>query len=501
MSRRTAGTRSVQVQVVVSATAAAIVAILGAGPAGAVTTVKPNGGAEARLAAISCTSALNCTGAGFMSTPGNEKPPGQNLAFVVRERNGVWGKAERIPGLAALQGSQAGRAGATVSVLSCSSAGNCSAGGAYTDHAGKNQAFVVSEKNGLWGNAQEVPGLAALNVGGDATIEQMSCTLAGGCLAAGTYEGGSPAGQQVFVVQEISGVWGTAQDVPGLDALNTGGVAQVRTMYCVHPGNCTVGGDYNDSAGTQPFVAYQNYGEWYSAQTFPDVAAANTGLSASINALSCERRGICTGVGTYQTSDGDAHAFSATEQSYLWNAYQPIPGVAALPKGGAASSSIGLLSCPSAGNCTAGGKYVDASGNTQSYLVTQTNGVWGNAEALPGLAALGPIHSPVLASLSCRAAGNCTATGSYSASSGTSAGRIFVLSEQNGTWGKAQPLPGALALSKGGKLAPQALSCGAPGDCSLGGTYTTQSGRLAPFLATQKNGIWGNAHRVPGTRP
>ena len=49
--------------------------------------------------------------------------------------------------------------------MSCASAGNCSAGGYYTDGAGHEQAFVVSEVNGTWGTAIEVPGTAALNAG------------------------------------------------------------------------------------------------------------------------------------------------------------------------------------------------------------------------------------------------------------------------------------------------------------------------------------------------
>jgi hypothetical protein len=498
MLRHSAGMWSVRVQVIVSAAAAAVIAVLGTGPVRAAAAVKPDGGVTARLAAISCTSAGSCAAAGFMSTPAQAKPPGQNMVFLVSERNGVWGKAEQVPGLPALQG---GSAGAVVSALSCSSAGNCSAGGTYTDQAGQGQAFVVTETNGVWADAEEVPGLAALNTGGNATITQMSCTLAGGCLVAGTYETDSPAGRQAFVVQEIGGVWGTAEDILGLDALNTGGAAQVRTLYCVHTGNCTVGGDYNDSSGAQPFVAYQNYGEWYSAQTFPDIAAANTGLSASIDALSCQRRGICTGVGTYRTPDGHAHAFSVSEQNYIWNAFQPIPGMTALPQGGAATSTVGYLSCPTPGNCTAGGKYTDPAGNTHSYLVTQTNGTWGNAQALPGLAVLKPIHSPVLTGLSCRSPGNCTAIGSYSTTLKTAAGQIFVLSETNGKWGKALRLPRSATLSKSGKLNPQALSCGAPGSCTAGGTYTTPSGHLAPFLATQKNGIWANAQRTPGTGP
>ena len=55
--------------------------------------------------------------------------------------------------------------------MSCASAGNCSAGGYYTDSSGHLQAFVVSEVNGTWGTPMEVPGTAALNQGGYAASQ------------------------------------------------------------------------------------------------------------------------------------------------------------------------------------------------------------------------------------------------------------------------------------------------------------------------------------------
>jgi hypothetical protein len=72
---------------------------------------------------------------------------------VASERNGRWGKAIKLPGSAALN------AGGNAQVLSvsCPSAGNCVAGGYYTDHAYRNQAFVATERNGRWGNAFTVP--------------------------------------------------------------------------------------------------------------------------------------------------------------------------------------------------------------------------------------------------------------------------------------------------------------------------------------------------------
>ena len=85
--------------------------------------------------------------------------------------------------------------------MSCASAGNCSAGGHYTDGSGHQQAFVVGETNGTWGTAKEVPGTAALNQGGNAVVDQVSCASAGHCSAAGTYRTSSGF-DEAFVVNE-----------------------------------------------------------------------------------------------------------------------------------------------------------------------------------------------------------------------------------------------------------------------------------------------------------
>ena len=51
--------------------------------------------------------------------------------------------------------------------VSCATAGNCAAGGSYTDGSdyptGHPHAFVVDETNGSWGNAIEVPGIGGLD--------------------------------------------------------------------------------------------------------------------------------------------------------------------------------------------------------------------------------------------------------------------------------------------------------------------------------------------------
>ena len=131
---------------------------------------------------------------------------------------GTWGTAREVPGTAALNNT--GGDAATNSV-SCASSGNCSAGGSYTSRHGHRQAFVVNEVRGVWRTAQEVPGTAALNAGGLALIWSVSCAPAGNCTAGGSYRDRS-GHFQAFVVNEVGGVWRTAQEVPGTAALNSG---------------------------------------------------------------------------------------------------------------------------------------------------------------------------------------------------------------------------------------------------------------------------------------
>ena len=141
--------------------------------------------------------------------------------------------------------------------MSCPSAGNCAAGGFYSDGSGHNQAFVVSERNGRWGKAIQVPGSGGLNVGGDAESLSVSCASAGSCAAGGFYTDGSPA-SQAFVASERNGRWGGAIEVPGSGALNAGGDAGINSVSCPSAGNCAAGGLYADGSGhVQGFVVSQ----------------------------------------------------------------------------------------------------------------------------------------------------------------------------------------------------------------------------------------------------
>jgi hypothetical protein len=187
---------------------------------------------------VSCASAANCAAGGYFL---------DGQAFVVTERNGDWGKPAGGRGLGRLE---TGGEAAILSV-SCGSAGDCSAGGFYIGvHGGT--AFIVGEQHGAWGSAEPVPGLARLTKTGDDQINSVSCTSAGTCTAAGIYDEQSTLEQGLvyelaFVVTERHGTWGSAEPVPGLAALYTGGLAAISSLWCGSAGNCSAGGFYNFS--------------------------------------------------------------------------------------------------------------------------------------------------------------------------------------------------------------------------------------------------------------
>jgi D-alanine-D-alanine ligase-like ATP-grasp enzyme len=421
-----------------------------------------NQGGEAQLNSVSCASAGNCSAGGSYTNTAE-----QVQAFVLTEANGMWRRAEEVPGSAALnQGWNA-----EVSSVSCTSAGNCAAGGRYQDKSVRRHVFVVTQTNGTWGRAEEVPGSAALNRGGeiaDVGINSVSCASAGNCSAGGFYTDRSGR-LQAFVVNEANGTWGRAEEVPGSGALNTGGAAEVDSLSCGSAGNCSAGGKYstNRKAGhEQAFVVSQRNGHWGTAKQV--AAGLNTGAFARIFSVSCASAGNCSAGGSYTDGSVHHHAFVVDQTHGRWGTAEEVPGTAALNRGGFAQ--ISSVSCASAGNCSAGGFYFTKRPRDHALVVTETHGRWGTAQTLPGSVALNQGGNAEVISVSCASPGNCAVGGSYQGA--VRSEQMFVANETNGTWGTAEEVPGSAALNGGGLAAIFAVSCGAVADCSAGGFYT-----------------------------
>ena len=317
--------------------------------------------ARRRLAAVAAAAAAAALLATASPAAAQGRAPASSPGTARAVSGGAWGTAIEVPGTAALNTVGAGGTRA----VSCASAGNCSAGGAYNDSSGQ-QVFVVSQVNGAWGTAKEVPGTATLNIGGHAAVNSVSCATAGNCSAGGVYLDTATT-PQAFVVTQTGGTWGKAEEVPGTAALNVGGYATVNSVSCGSAGNCTAGGHYQGGAsGNQAFIATQANGTWGNAKEVPGTATLNTGGNAAVNSVSCASAGNCTAAGSYAGSGGGA--FVVTQANGTWGTAQEVPGMASLaPYGGNVTS----VSCAAANRCSAGGQYGDNADNLQAFVVTE----------------------------------------------------------------------------------------------------------------------------------
>jgi hypothetical protein len=223
---------------------------------------------------------------------------------------------------------------------------------------------------GTWHGAQKVPGLATLNTGGEAQVQSVSCASGGNCGAGGYYTDRS-GHHQVFVDSEVNGTWRTAIKVPGTATLNTGGNANIFAVSCGSAGNCSAGGYYTDSSGhTQAFVVRQVNGTWRTAIEVPGTAALNQTGNAEVNSVSCASAGNCSAGGTYTDSSRNMQAFVVSEVNGTWHTALEVPGTATLNQGG--NAFVQSVSCASAGNCSAGGGYTDSSGHRQAFVVKES---------------------------------------------------------------------------------------------------------------------------------
>jgi hypothetical protein len=338
--------------------------------------------------------------------------------------SGGWGQAQEVPGTATLNKGGS----AEILSVSCASPGNCSAGGSYYDASHHLQAFVVNETKGTWGKAEEVPGTVKLNAGGWAVIGSVSCAAVGICTTGGYYTDASHR-VQIFVVDETKGTWGKAEEVLGLPKRGPG-MPRVFSLSCASPGNCGAGGFYQYGYyGLQAFVVDETKGTWGKAEQVPGMSKLSPFGVGGVESVSCASPGNCSAGGSYadgfnQKADGYyGQAFVMNETNGAWGQAKEVPGTAKLNKG--RDAAVSSLSCASPGTCSAAGSYKDSSGHSQAFVVDETNGVWGRAQKVPGMARLKALGA-VIGSVSCASPGNCSAGGGYMDRSGN--GRAFVVS-------------------------------------------------------------------------
>jgi hypothetical protein len=405
-----------------------------------------------------------------------------------------WTNAIEMPGLATLN-----QTTAASGPIVCTSAGNCVTGGAFTDGTTAEQAFLSQETNGEWSSATEVA--AALNVGGTAGIVALSCPVAGGCTAEGTYTDNS-AIVHTFVMNQVNGTWGFPTEVPDFTTLTFEDASEMNTLSCTSATTCVGVGSFVDHVAStaEPIIFTETDGVWAAPVEVTGSAAFNPSGLAIVGGLECASATTCVAGGdvlSANTTTGNLTLvpFLIDQVNGAWGPIQAVPGVALLSSDDEAG--LTALSCGAPGDCAGGGVYLDTSGQSQAFIVNEVGGVWGDATQLFATQLLGSGISNSLTDVACPSAGNCSAIGQYADAQGIT--QPFVLDETNHVWSAAAEVPGVQALNDSNGAALTSISCSAPGVCSAGGTYNDADSNTQAFLVNETSNAWSNPIEVPGT--
>jgi hypothetical protein len=430
--------------------------------------------------------ALSCPSAGNCSAGGAFSTSGGDVeGLVLREVKGVWKAPTRL-----VPPSQADRdPSLTINSLSCATPGNCAAVGSFEDPKGNGQSFVAREVKGVWKHAQEV----ALPTGQPATVQNseihsVDCWSPGNCSAIGSYlDGNQPTGHaQGLEVNEVGGVWHrSVETVMPADA-NVDPYVAINQVACTHGGNCIAVGSYiNQNNATEGLLIPEVNGEWKGASAVVLPGDASAYPSATLSEVTCVSTDNCTALGSFTDAAGDVEGMTVTETHGVWaRALTMVMPSGAAPNPHTFFYGYGGLSCVSTGNCSAGGQYLVGTSSYEGFFINEVDGTWQAATemAMPAGAQMAGRNGGVVA-VSCRSAGNCSAGAAYL--DGAGAYQALVVNEVAGQWrtGQKITLPtGNNTVGIDGGV--YGLICHATGPCTATGSYLKSLTNYEGFTVT-----------------
>jgi len=385
-----------------------------------------------------------------------------------------------------------------VEQVACASARSCGAFGIwlYTEPAGKWKAATVP----------------VLPHAGGPNLRSIACPAAGRCEVVGM------AGvQHLLAVTEHGRQWrSTGFALPGNAAPikpADGPSPFASGVSCPAAGTCTVVGDYGAADHTtHALLIAEHEGTWSAVEDVPLPPDASTKFpppdsesfaGGFLNFVSCPSAGSCTTVGSYTRKPLEAaYPWELDRTAGTWTGAHglQLPAGAATTvdsRGGGASPFLGFsgLSCPSAGNCTAIGGYVDKHGDFQGGIFDERGGNWSNGIKAPVPANAGINTDPMelnnpLNAVSCAAPADCAAVGWYVTRQAKTRHGLL-LAEHGGAW-KAT----AIALPKGahapGGVFLTSVACPSRGNCVAVGYYAG-GGKTHGLVVRERGGEWQRA--------
>ena len=438
-----------------------------------------------QLVSVSCASAGNCAATGLFTNAS-----GGTSGMVALSTDGAWSQATPIVFAQGIEATVPFQFTNPVSV-SCASVGNCTAVGQFHNASAHYEAFTVSSVNGTWGQASPISFAAGVqDTTPDAALYSVSCASAGNCTAVGQFRN-TGGGREVFTVTSAGGVWGQATPIAFASGVqSTTPNPYLFSVSCASAGDCTATGRFRNFAeGQEAFTVTSTGGVWGQATPInftPGVQSAVPGNDAAGGrSVSCASAGNCTVVGQFRNSSALFEAFTATSTGGTWSPATPVTFASGVQAVGSSQDQLFSVSCASAGDCSAGGEFVNAAANREAFVVSSTGGTWGQATPVTFASGVqAAVHDDVIYSMSCASAGNCTAVGQFLNSS--SLFEAFTVSSTGGIWGEAIPVSFASGV-KGSSFndVAFAVSCASAGNCTVVGQFQNRIAQNEAFVVTQ----------------
>ncbi len=424
---------------------------------------------------------LACPAAGDCVAVGSYEDGQFNVnGLVVSETGGVWRGGRTI---VAPKGA-ASPPGLTPSAVTCAAVGNCAVVGSYDDAAGNVQAFVDQEVAGAWRTSVEVTlPPDALGPGQSAQLRAVVCPSVSGCVAVGSYTAAANGAVKGLVVTQGARTW-VAHAVAAPPGANVDPVLDLTAVTCASARDCVAAGTYVDAQNA-------THGLVVAASTTPTATALDLPLNASefpsitVGALTCVANGACVLAGSYETAGGQLEGYVASSTGATWGRASEL----VMPAGARDNPRVFFygfadLACASAGNCTTGGQYIDASGDYQGFVVSEVAGAWRDATRLrlPAGAQQSGKNGGVVA-VTCPAQGGCRVGAAYLDARGRY--QALVESEVRNSWSAGL----TLALPKGStSVGPDGgvygLVCRSTRVCVATGSYLNRAGDYQGFYST-----------------
>jgi hypothetical protein len=425
-------------------------------------------GAKANgLFGVSCTGPRSCTAAGAYVNLGGAT---QTLAEAW---NGTSWAIQPTPIPTDATGSQ-------LLAVSCTSPSACTAVGDYINSSGTSS--VLAERwNGTRWAIQATPtptgGIKAngpnSGSGGGSELYAVSCTAASACTAVGTYV--SSAGSLATLAEAWNGTSWSVQATPN-PSRNAG--SQLSAVACTSEAACSTVGSYAQTGKTAgvPLAEAWNGASW-SLQATPTRAGA--AFASLFHAVSCPSAGTCVAVGQHSNRVGVGVTLAEAWNGTSWHVqYTPSPA-------GTIGSQFKGVSCVSPRACSAVGNYATQSGSNMA-LAEGWNGTRWRIQATP-LPAGAATSS--LGGVSCTSASNCVAVGSYNTSTGSP---LPFADRWNGTSWSVQPMAAPVGTTY---ITLTGVSCTSASHCVAVGGYGARTGLLT--LAEVWNGTSWHVQQTP----